>query len=840
MIMSKITWIHLSDLHWRQTQTYDANVVTSALLRDLADRARLAPELAQIDFIFVTGDLTFASRSSEYKLARKFLAELLQTTQVRKNRLFIVPGNHDVDRKVISTEARSVVKRAKDQQTIEDLFNNRADRIAVIRRFHNYRRFLNDYLGKHLFFDDTHYFYTKQCTVANQRVAILGLNSAWTSASNSDRLRLLLGERQVRAALKQAKSADIRIALMHHPFEWLADFDRSDCKPRLLRESDFVLSGHLHDPDLMHLKGPGVEAMIIGAGACYETRKHPNSYNLVQLDLTTGKGTIYFRAYSNREGGFWAPDVMRYPEVPGKHVFDLPADWVIGKSAEVSAIAASAAEDKPEETVVNPVTTASIRVDAANYWETGLDRWWNERGYTPNPFAWSNAADVTEEDWAGRIDSLTELFASWQVDPNIDISANLDPKERDERKRNIQWGYGDTPTLESIISSKTTEPVLIYAPTGGGKTFYRRWAVLQIRERPEFQAIEINKIAAGIRNRTDLTTGTLACLIFKQACEQLKISADCLPMEAVYSMWDRFEKMLRRLWPNQESARRTYMFVDGVDQLFDVEPAWNSKVLGAIAGLVKAADKQAGGEWLALRVFLPVQLQQPMEARLDNAKHIHSYQLQWTAEHCQMIVERRLSSCRKSDPTSDLAHLSRLFTPDALDEFLRWLQTLEVISPRCVISAMNGLAAYAWRRGVSTEPIKVEAWNDFVTAEKPAALCNRDPDYLFETPKGSKAPELGADLSNGDQLVGALSEEARSKHRGKLRQILAERFSEDELRTFCFDLSVDYEDLPGEGKAAKARELLALFERHDRVDELIQMGQKTRPDISWDDVSRTD
>lgn len=840
--MSQVTWVHISDLHWQETQAYDANVVTGALLQDLADRTKLAPELAQIDFVFITGDLAFASRSAEYQLARRFLSELLQTTHVRKNRLFIVPGNHDVDRKVISTEVRSVVRRVKDQQTIGSLFNNRANRIAVMRRFHNYRRFLNDYLGKHLFFDDTHYFYTRKCTVANKQVAIIGLNSAWASTSNLDRLRLLLGERQVRAALRQAKSADIRIALMHHPFEWLADFDRSDCKPMLLRECDFVLSGHLHDPDLMHLKGPGVEAMIIGAGACYETRRHPNSYNLVHLDLATGKGAIYFRAYSNREGGFWASDVLRYPEVPGKHIFHLPAHWVEGKSSEVPGVAAASAKSKPKD-IIEPANTTAIHAGTVDHRGSGLDRWWNERGYTPNPFAWANAADVSEEDWAGRIASLSDLFASWQVDPNINVSVNLSPKEREERKRSILCGFGDTPTLDNIISSKTTEPVLIYAPIGGGKTFYRRWAVCQIREQPELptsQAIEIYKIAAGVRNQTNLTASTLACQIIKQAREQLKISADCMPQEDIYGIWDRFEKALTEPWLNQGSPHRVYLFVDGVDQLFDSEPAWNSKVIDAIAGLVKAADKQVGGEWLALRVFLPAQLQQLLEARLDNPKHVHSYRLQWTAEHCKMIVERRLYSCRKSDLPSELAHLSRLFTPDALDEFRRWLQALEVMSPRCVISAMNGLAEYAWRRGVAAEPVQVEVWNDFVIAEKPAILCKRDPDYLFETPREPIAPEPAADLSNGDRLAGAVSGEVRSKIRGKLHKILTERFSDEELRALCFYLIVDYENLPGEGKTAKARELIAFCERHNRVTELIQLGQKTRPDISWEDVSGTD
>jgi hypothetical protein len=70
----------------------------------------------------------------------------------------------------------------------------------------------------------------------------------------------------------------------------------------------------------------------------------------------------------------------------------------------------------------------------------------------------------------------------------------------------------------------------------------------------------------------------------------------------------------------------------------------------------------------------------------------------------------------------------------------------------------------------------------------------------------------------------------------QLHRILAERFSEEELRTLCFNLNVDYDDLPAKGKANKARELIAYLERRDRIPELLETGQRSRPDISWSDA----
>ncbi len=70
----------------------------------------------------------------------------------------------------------------------------------------------------------------------------------------------------------------------------------------------------------------------------------------------------------------------------------------------------------------------------------------------------------------------------------------------------------------------------------------------------------------------------------------------------------------------------------------------------------------------------------------------------------------------------------------------------------------------------------------------------------------------------------------------ELRKILDERFSEGELRTLCFDLGMDYDTLPGQGKADKARELLSYLERRKRIPELVQVGERVRPDISWADT----
>jgi len=72
--------------------------------------------------------------------------------------------------------------------------------------------------------------------------------------------------------------------------------------------------------------------------------------------------------------------------------------------------------------------------------------------------------------------------------------------------------------------------------------------------------------------------------------------------------------------------------------------------------------------------------------------------------------------------------------------------------------------------------------------------------------------------------------------RAALRQMLTTQLSEEELRTLCFDLDVEYDDLKGESKADKARELILYLERRVRLADLINVGKRLRPDLAWGDV----
>ncbi len=69
-----------------------------------------------------------------------------------------------------------------------------------------------------------------------------------------------------------------------------------------------------------------------------------------------------------------------------------------------------------------------------------------------------------------------------------------------------------------------------------------------------------------------------------------------------------------------------------------------------------------------------------------------------------------------------------------------------------------------------------------------------------------------------------------------LHQQLEKSFNEGELRTLSTVLEVDYDDLPGQGKSDKARELILYLRRRQKTSQLLQMLEDSRPKFNWSEL----
>lgn len=66
-----------------------------------------------------------------------------------------------------------------------------------------------------------------------------------------------------------------------------------------------------------------------------------------------------------------------------------------------------------------------------------------------------------------------------------------------------------------------------------------------------------------------------------------------------------------------------------------------------------------------------------------------------------------------------------------------------------------------------------------------------------------------------------------------LRDIFVTYFDLDGLTDLALALGIDFENLPGASKGAKARELALYLWRHSKLPRLAEVGPAQRPDIDW-------
>ena len=69
--------------------------------------------------------------------------------------------------------------------------------------------------------------------------------------------------------------------------------------------------------------------------------------------------------------------------------------------------------------------------------------------------------------------------------------------------------------------------------------------------------------------------------------------------------------------------------------------------------------------------------------------------------------------------------------------------------------------------------------------------------------------------------------------RVRLRNGITRHFSDNELQSLCFDLGIEYDNLPGDDRESKVRELIGYCERRGMLSKLIETCYQLRSNVEW-------
>lgn len=305
-----IRFLHVSDFHLRAARVarYEQDRVLDGLVRFLErDRAGFP-----LDLLFVTGDLAHSGKADELVQVVGLLRRLLATTGLPPERLFVVPGNHDVDRSVGRWLLRTL---GGDEQAIA-FFEEPDGRTFHRHKLAAYEASLRELLGHGRSLGlgvgaDA----VEIVEVAGARLAVASFNSSWFAQGDDDQGNLWLGEPNVRRALDHIADveADFAISLMHHPFEYLHEVEQSVMEHWFERGFDLVLRGHLHKDKTRSIASQRGGYLEVAAPAAYQGSQWPNGCFLGEIRAKAR--TVRLRPYAYTAGPDpWVLDTKVFPD----------------------------------------------------------------------------------------------------------------------------------------------------------------------------------------------------------------------------------------------------------------------------------------------------------------------------------------------------------------------------------------------------------------------------------------------------------------------------------------------------------------------------------------------
>jgi predicted MPP superfamily phosphohydrolase len=312
--------LHISDLHISADNKGNCKLLVDAMLKDAEEQAADIP----VDFAVFSGDLAAHGKPEEYGLAQEILLDpLVERLGLSKERLFLAPGNHDVDRDAIRQMVElGLANGLGNPEDVDRLVGDDTELTEATARLSAWRSFmqLNEYMGV-----EGHPNSLTSVTsfkVNGKTVGVVVLNSAWRCSGDEDKGHLLIGGRLADEGLRAVSDCDVRIAVVHHPLDWLQAFETDQLRTDFESEGFLVLSGHEHSSDPSARKSPRGEAIYLQAGCLYSHVKYPNAYFILDIDPDDRRLVAKVRRWSSKTRIF---DAGTEDAPGGEQAFDLPA-----------------------------------------------------------------------------------------------------------------------------------------------------------------------------------------------------------------------------------------------------------------------------------------------------------------------------------------------------------------------------------------------------------------------------------------------------------------------------------------------------------------------------------
>jgi predicted phosphodiesterase len=281
--MDKLVLVHLSDIHFTGSSGTSVHDLDSEVRNEiLRDAATVTKDIGGATGVLVTGDIAFSGQRAEYERAASWLLEFCRAIACPDESVWVVPGNHDVDRKLANSKVtktlhesiRAKLGPALDTELREILTDENSAK-ALLAPLAEYNTFAGRF----------------QCSISAAKpywerdlalscgtiIRLRGLCSALVSNQHDAKNNIVLGQAQVN--VHRVDGIEY-LTLCHHPPDWLQDQDT--VVSHLESKVRMQLFGHKHAQRVQEIN----KTLRVTAGAMHPERDEgawEPMYNVIEI-----------------------------------------------------------------------------------------------------------------------------------------------------------------------------------------------------------------------------------------------------------------------------------------------------------------------------------------------------------------------------------------------------------------------------------------------------------------------------------------------------------------------------------------------------------------------------
>ena len=248
--------IHFSDTHFQP----DRDIMKSQRLAErFIEALKVVHQQQPVDLIIFSGDMIdrggkgFTSMADAFATYKNLIIDkILSALNLSHDRFVFVCGNHDVVRSRDSEFMETgLATKLTDISSLDDFVRDQGsiDNVKRLEDFnHFHHAFYTDLPG--IEFYETPYQSNLLLNINGKRVCVTMFNSSWRCwDSKKDKGHILFGQAQVIDSKPYLDTADIRIGVSHHDYNWCNPFERPNLPKLLVSNYDMIFCGHTHGSD---------------------------------------------------------------------------------------------------------------------------------------------------------------------------------------------------------------------------------------------------------------------------------------------------------------------------------------------------------------------------------------------------------------------------------------------------------------------------------------------------------------------------------------------------------------------------------------------------------------